>query len=217
MDLWVFRSDYHHCSTGNEITPEEVRGMTDEQKQAAMKFVDAYTELRTAFDTDDYEHEIDNIVSALYLIAPDPKEDGDRFEWCFCAASVIRDGCDTYFYLEKKVEDLKKEVEDLKFFDETHKGMLASNDIEIENLRQQHESTLSQIQIYIAELEAKNGSLQTELRYLKARLLQQKNSDLDRKLKSIIFKCHPDKWEDHPLATEVVKDLNELRQDLMTK
>src|SRR6266581_317788 len=133
MDLWVFRSDYHHCSTGNEITPEEVRGMTDEQKQAAMKFVDAYTELRTAFDTDDYEHEIDNI-------------------------------------------------------------------------RQLHESTLSQIQIYIAELEAKNGSLQTELRYLKARLLQQKNSDLDRKLKSIIFKCHPDKWEDHPLATEVVKD-----------
>ena len=70
-----------------------------------------------------------------------------------------------------------------------------------------------QLQIELSQLRTQYLVLQAELGG------RQRNgsvdpTDLSRRLKGIIAAAHPDKWQDHPLSVEIVKQLNDLRSSL---
>jgi hypothetical protein len=68
-----------------------------------------------------------------------------------------------------------------------------------------------------------NARLRSENKELKFRCLQshhagtaqrQNSADLQRKLKILISKFHPDKWNSHALAHEITVELVDLREEL---
>jgi chromosome segregation ATPase len=203
--------------------------VTDEQRQAARKYVEAYRDLWDAFpEADDKE-----VFCAFLDTAPSQEEDDQLNDWHYNTADRWLD-TDRFYDAEEEIKGLKSQVqkyEDIISDLQTYAETVVARDAARTEIQEQYQARIlelesenaslnkanTELRDTNAEIRKKNAALNLEKRDLQARLdaldatPPLPNEEIRRRVKQMLFKFHPDRHKDHELATEITKELNTLR------